>query len=442
MRCAEELKDIAVFPGDEDYNASYMLFDPSYDDVQPTFVAIPETVEDVQRCLQCSAANAVPCVVKSGGHSNAGYSTIDGSIHNGFVVYLAKLNRVRVSGDTVVAQAGAWWEDVYLEMNATSEDHLITGGSCSSVGVGGYTLGAGRSVLSRKYGLAIDNVVSMTMVTADGERVVVADATINPDLFWALRGGGGGNFGVVTEITFKSHKVDNPWYSTIEIVFEPEVSYEALIAIGSINPLLPRELNMHFFMTGNGILIITAVYLGSGIHALQYLEPLVDLASTYEVTEYNSYYEQVLNAYSPSMGHYERGCLLSNIDEGFVSILSSLTFPSSCILVFDQLGGEIADISPEDTSFFYREAKFEGDFGCTTITNETLEFLDTLHASLETAGYCLGSFLNVMDRRLDHWQEKYYGDNYPRLLEIKSKWNPIDKGYFHFPQEIGSDYHY
>ena len=432
-----------MFPGDDIYNSSFMLFDPSFYELQPAFIAFPESVEDVQRCLQCSTRNSVPCVVKSGGHSNAGYSTIDGSIHNGFMIYMSKMHNVTVSGDTVVAQTGAWWEDVYEEMNATSKDHLITGGSCSSVGVGGYTLGGGRSVLSRMYGLAVDNVVSMTMVTANGDRVVVANATTNPDLFWALRGGGGGNFGIVTDFTFKSHQTDYTTFLAMEIIFEPDRAQEAMITLGRINPQLAPESNMHFFMTGAGNLFITVIYLGDYQLALQNFEPLTNLAKTFEMVKYSSYYDYVLSAFSPTSGHYERGCLLTNIDEGFVDILTSLQeFPDGCIVVFDQLGGAITEVSPSSTAFYYRNAKFECDFGCTNATDESFEFVDTLYTALDKAGYCVGSFLNVMDRRLDHWQEKYYGDNYPRLLEIKNKWNPIDKGYFHFPQEIGSNFPY
>ena len=428
---------MSVFPGDETYNASYMLFDSSYDDVKPAFVAFPESVEDVQRCLQCSAANAAPCVVKSGGHSNAGYSTIDGSIHNGFMISLAKLNRVRVSGDTVVAQTGAWWGDVYA---IVKDEALITGGSCSSVGVGGYTLGGGRSVLSRKYGLAIDNVVSMTMVTVNGDRVVVANATTNPDLFWALRGGGGGNFGIVTDITFKAIQPYDS-YTTISINFESN-SKEALETLGSINKQLPRELSLHFMVAPGKVLNVTAIVFGSRAMAVAAMKPLMDMSNDVQVDTYSSYSAYLSTVTSPASGHYERGCFLSKIDKDFSDIIFSQVLYDNCGIVFDHLGGAIAEVSSDEMGYFHRSAQFECDISCIAPTDKTIEFQDNLHSTLEEAGYCLGSFLNVMDRRLAHWQEKYYGDNYPRLLEIKNKWNPIDKGYFHFPQEIGSDYHY
>ena len=429
---------MSVFPGDETYNASYMLFDPSYDDVKPAFVAFPESVEDVQRCLQCSAANAVPCVVKSGGHSNAGYSTIDGSINNGFVISLAKLNRVRVSGDTVVAQTGALWGDVYA---TTNDEVLITGGSCSSVGVGGYTLGGGRSVLSRNYGLAIDNIVSMTMVTANGDRVVVANATTNPDLFWALRGGGGGNFGIVTDITFKTIKPYDS-YISMSLNFEEANSKEALETLGSINDQLPRELSLHVMVSPGMKLNVYSIFFGNRDNAVASIQPLLDLSSSSRVAAFNSYSSYLSSVINPASGIYERGCLLSKIDKGFLDILSSYDMEEGCKVIFDHLGGAIAEVPTDEMSYFYRSAEYECDISCDDVTDENIEFLDSLFATLKETGYCLGSYLNVIDKRLDNWQEMYYGDNYYRLLEIKNKWNPIDVGYFHFLQEIGSDYQY
>ena len=98
---------------------------------------------------------------------------------------------------------------------------LIAGGECPTVGVGGYTLRGGFGPLSTTFGLAVDNVISMTMVTVDGGSAVVANAFTNSDLFWALRGGGGGNFGIVTDVTFRVHKAVHSNYMYLELTFEP-----------------------------------------------------------------------------------------------------------------------------------------------------------------------------------------------------------------------------
>ena len=445
--CGKELRDISAFPGEVMYEDNYVMFNPDFNYIRPAFIAFPESVEDVQRCLQCSAANSVPCVVKSGGHSNSGYSTIDGSLHNGFVISMTKLDKVSVKGDTVVIGGGAWWEDVYAEMD-DDLDLLLTGGACPTVGVSGFMMGGGYSFLSRQYGLGIDNVISMTMVTGDGSRVVTANSTTNPDLFWALRGGGGGNFGIVTEITLQGHRVTSSKYVMGSIGFEAgATSQEALATIGRISPHLPHNMFLHFYILSNRVLNIFFFYMGSSEDALEHLRPLTELASTVDSSYMSSYYDCLANAFTPSVGTYGRACLTEVIDEGFAEILFTMDIPiaPNCAIVFDQLGGAIRETPSDETAYFYRSAEFEATFRCFNAINDALrhvsvEFQDNHIYALEQTEYCVGSYVNGMDSRLDDWQRKYYGGNYARLMEIKAKWNPIGTGYFHFPQEIGSDY--
>lgn len=266
-----------------------MIFNQAYADIKPAFIAFPECIQDVQKCLQCSNAHSVPCVVKSGGHSNSGYSTIDGSVNDGFVINLAKMKGVSVKDDTVVVQAGCRFKDVYETLNGSHQ--LVTGGLCPFVGVGGYTQGGGYSGLSRKYGLAIDNVISMTMVTALGSRVVVANATTNSDLFWALRGGGGGNFGIVTDITFKTHTSEYSNYILGSLSFEAGAkSQEALSVIGRINSQLPQELYLDISVSSNRQLHVSPIFLGSLADAKVALKPITDLATEVSYANYSSYY--------------------------------------------------------------------------------------------------------------------------------------------------------
>ena len=227
--CGEELADISVFPGDPN---STLVNNPAFAHILPAFVALPKTIEDVQKCLACAYTNSVPFAVKCGGHSPIGKSTIDGSSNGAFVIYLSKMKAVKVMGESELkVQAGARWEDVYDVIKET--DYLIVGGVCPSVGVAGFTLGGGFSFISRKYGLAIDTLQSLTMVTVDGSSVVVADANTNTDLYWALRGGGGGNFGVVVDFTFKLFPATYPSYVYGSAVYTKENIIPVLSTIGS-----------------------------------------------------------------------------------------------------------------------------------------------------------------------------------------------------------------
>ena len=446
--CGKVLKDISAFPGEKKYEEGSVIYNQAYADIKPSFIAFPETVKDVQRCLQCSAANAVPCVVKSGGHSSAGYSTIDGS---GFVINLAEMSGVNVSDDNLVVQAGAIWSNVYEKIDSSL---LVTGGACPSVGVAGYTLGGGYGILDRKYGLAIDNVISMVMVTVSGDRVVVASDISNPDLFWALRGGGGGNFGIVTEIAFKIHKATYSNYVLGSLSYEAGTkSQSALDVIGRISLELPREMYLDLAISSNKELHIFSIYLGSYEDAVDYLKPITDIASEVSFTNYSSYY--ALAHQFSGKGGYDghisngpevlSGCVI-DIDEKVADIMFTSNIPEDCVFAFMHLGGQINETPPTATSYYHRKGEFYTYIPCNyngkEEEEEVLQFQYDFFNTLRQDGYCLGYYVNDIDKHLVNWQEKYYGDNYPRLLEIKNLWNPIGTGYFHFPQEIGSNYQY
>ena len=158
-------------------------------------------------------------VARSGGHSYGGYSTVA----NGVVVDLQRLKSVAVSQGRALVGAGARLGNIYNGLGA--HGLAIPAGTCPSVGIGGHALGGGFGLASRAWGLASDNVLAVQIVTADG-KVIVADAKHHPDLYWACRGGGGGNFGIATRFTFRTHAVAQgsyfvatwPWAQAAEVV--------------------------------------------------------------------------------------------------------------------------------------------------------------------------------------------------------------------------------
>lgn len=392
--------------------------------------------------------HAIPCVVKSGGHSSAGYSTIDKSNGNAFVINLAKMNRVVVSEYSAAIQAGARWKDVYEQLNSSQ---LIIGGMCPHVGLGGYTLGGGYGLLQRRYGMAIDNVMSMTMVTANGARVVLANKTVNPELFWALRGGGGGNFGIVTEMEFKVYQSTYSSFIMAIAKFESgSKSEQALTTIGVLTSHLPKELYLDIIVLANRELSIALVYLGDYEKMVESVKPILELTSDVKYTNYSSY-KELAAAFSAERDYYHttsggplytRGCIVNRIDKDFAEIVFKNSIPNGCMIPFVHLGGVIAEILPNETGYYYRTGAFDYYTRCIYKKGqeETFHFQDSLYTTLLEHGYCVGNYVNDMDRRLQGWQEKYYGGNYQHLLEVKNKWNPVDSGYFHFPQEIGSNY--
>ncbi|MFF1572445.1 FAD-binding oxidoreductase [Leifsonia sp. NPDC058292] len=174
----------------------------------PTAVLRPADVADVQRAVTFSAGSGLPLAVRGGGHSFAGLGTVDA----GIVIDLAALNAVDVGDDGVVrVGGGATWGAVAAAL--APRGLVLSSGDTASVGVGGLTLSGGIGWMVRRHGLALDSLLAVEVVTADGA-VVPADRERHPDLFWAVRGGGGA-FGVVTRFDFQAHPGGDLWFGTI-----------------------------------------------------------------------------------------------------------------------------------------------------------------------------------------------------------------------------------
>ncbi|MFJ9788967.1 FAD-binding oxidoreductase [Streptomyces globosus] len=200
---ARGLDGRVVLPGDPDYPEARQLFQPRYDGIAPAAVAYPAHAGDVAACLDFARRSRVPVVPRGGGHSYAGWSTRAG----GLVVDLGALDRTAVEGSAaegtaVRIGAGARIGDVNRTLAARGLG--IPTGLCPTVGIAGLTLGGGLGPSSRAYGATCDRLTGATAVTPDG-RVREVGEGADPDLFWALRGGGGGNFAVVTEFRFAAH---------------------------------------------------------------------------------------------------------------------------------------------------------------------------------------------------------------------------------------------
>src|SRR3954470_22178245 len=182
-------------PGDAGYASAAKPYNAALGVRRPAAIARVAGADDVRTCVRRVRGHGVPLAARGGGHSYAGFSTPD----NGVVVDLSALKTLTVKTDgTAVIGAGARLIDVYAALAA--HGRALPAGSCPTVGIAGLTLGGGVGVLGRSYGLTADRLQRVELVTADG-RVHRADAATDGDLFWASRGGGGGNFGVATSLT-------------------------------------------------------------------------------------------------------------------------------------------------------------------------------------------------------------------------------------------------
>ena len=441
--CGEELHNISSFPGEERYNQSLVIYNPAYSNLHPSFFAFPKSKNGVQRCLKCACENHVRVVLRSGGHSEVGYSTIGSE---GFVIYLSEMNQVVIDNLSKVihVQAGARWREIY---NKTGSSHLVVGGTCPSVGVSGYTLGGGYSLLSRYHGLAIDNLLSVTMVTANGSNVVVANTTVNSELFWALRGGGGGNFGAVTEFSFQLHPT-HPNYVSGTMKFIGNGTYQFLELLKTATQL-PKEVNFVFSIFPLQKVIVSPFFIGSYSDAHKALKPFIEIASSVDMKNFSSY-DQVLQYIGKdlhavsSRPEMMRGCMLKDFSKEVAKLFYEIDIPRSCRVEFEYFMATVSTIAPNETAFYHRNALFDCYASClysnTSEYDQVSKFEDNLFNSLMQGGHCAGGYINDVDPRVQDWQHFYYGENYERLVAIKQLWNPIGSGMLHFLQEIGSPY--
>ena len=219
-KLSQAMRGRVIYRGQRGFAAASHVFNERFDYVTPGAVARPLDTNDVSAAVKWCVAKGVSLRARSGGHSYAGYSVLG----NGVVLDLRNIHNVNVDrrAGTATIGAGAQLIDVYTALAAHGA--TIPAGSCPSVCVGGHALGGGMGLAGRNFGLASDHIVGARIVTADG-RIHNVSPRSDPDLLWALKGGGGGNFGVVTQLTMKLQRmprtaayffVDWPWSSASE----------------------------------------------------------------------------------------------------------------------------------------------------------------------------------------------------------------------------------
>lgn len=234
-----------LFPGSKAYKNAIFIGNLLYRFNPPACVVMAETNEDIQTTVQFAVKNDCKLNVKNGGHSYAGYCLNE----DGIVLDLSKMCTFKIDHKelTVTTQAGATWLQLYQGLKGANEQYMIVGGQCPTVGVSGFTLGGGLSTFSRGYGLAVDNLLSVKHVDVQGNLIELTNNETDPakrDLFWALTGGGGGNFGVTVEFKYRIHKLPNRNVVCGELTWNiPQQEADFIAAMSAFNTMdAPNEL--------------------------------------------------------------------------------------------------------------------------------------------------------------------------------------------------------
>lgn len=426
--------DGALFrPGDAEYEAARRGHNLSID-ARPVAIVRAAGAGDVALAVGHARTTGVELAVRGGGHSPGGQSTGDGVL----VVDLGAMTELEIDRETrsVRAQPGLTAGAVTA---ALAEHGLaIPFGDTPTVGIAGLTLGGGIGYLARQHGLAIDHLEAVEIVLADG-RLITASATEHPDLFWAVRGGGG-NFGIVTRFVYRAVPVGTVYGGALVLPATAATIAGIAAAAGAAPDELTTITDMMYappmpFLPeawiGKPILIVTAVYAGDpadGPAALDpfraLAEPIADLMAP---MPYPGIYAFTEEAGTP-MPYHIRSSFLTGIDAavGEIAVAAFESAPPGAMFHFRVLGGAVARVDPDATAFAHRDARFMAMamavFGDEAPTAE-LAWVDAMHAALRPRA--LGVYSNFLaDEGPERVAEAYPPATYERLAAVKRTYDP------------------
>jgi FAD/FMN-containing dehydrogenase len=425
-----------IRPGDAEYDEARAVYNAIHDR-RPAMVVRAAGVDDVRAAIHLAREHDLPLAVRGGGHSVAGFSTCD----DGIVLDLGAMRQISVDPERRLARAGGGC--TWGELNQATHAFGLgtTGGVISTTGIAGLTLGGGLGFLTRRCGLACDNLASAELVTADGDLVSCSEGK-NDDLFWALRGGGG-NFGVVTSFEYRLHGVGDVIGGPTVFALDADVlrGFGEVIArapeqLGAILglalappfPFLPQEWHL------KPVAVVISCWTGEPDDAQEALRPLEELAPVigqsvgpmpYPVI--NTLFDELL---PKGLRHYWKSLFVAEIAEPTIDLhvehasrvptLESGTF-------FFPIDGACHRVGPDETAFAFRDRSFGvGVFGTwpdpaddERITAWVRDYDDALRPFSDGGGYVNFSSSDELDR-----VPKTYGANHARLVQVKRRFDP------------------
>jgi len=434
------LRGALVEPGDSGYEEARKVYNAMIDK-KPRLIATCVDVADVISCVNFARENQLLLAIRCGGHNAGGLGIADEAL----VIDLAGIKHTQVDPEAgiVTVGGGCTWGEVDRASHAFGM--AVPSGIISTTGVGGLTLGGGIGHLTRKCGLTIDNMLSADVVLANGKSVK-SSATENPDLFWALRGGGG-NFGVVTSFSFKLHKIDTvyagpmlyelsqttdvmKWYRDF-IVKAPE-DLNGWFAFLTVPPGPPLPESLHLKKMCGIVWCCTAPQ----AQAEEMFKPIrafkkaaLDFVGPMPQPTLQSMFDGV---YPPGLQWYWRADFVNELSDDAIAqhVQFGQTMPTMhCTMHLYPINGAAARVSKTETAWNYRDANWaqvmvgvDPDPAKKEIISKwARDYFDALHPY--SAG---GAYVNFMMDEGEDRVKATYGANYQRLTEIKAKYDPAN----------------
>ena len=441
---------------DPNYKRAATLWNPAIQ-VWPSLILRPATYDDASFILQTLYTSDVPIRLMGGRHSYAGYSS-----HRGVVLDSALMKNITVNWqeETITVQSGVIWSEVYQALKGS--EYVVIGGLCPTVGVVGFTLGGGyNSMYTRPFGLASDNALNFTVALYNGT-IVQASSQINSDLYWALRGGGGGNFAYVLEMTQKIHRITETSLPSGEISFfnitwqnqdlkgalvnwltfikdvaniDTRISFDAIVV---------RSLEINFILmwgTFNGPQVelpsLFKPWLSKTPHPISF--------TIFNYTQFDIIRElgEAFYPFPVKNRQHIVSALATNITDAMLDVIleSPLNDSRTVTQVMDIIYLNNAN-KDNNTAWAFADISFDiaPGFGWVTSDDDinaiqiAESWLQRLLNAATATHSIVGAYLNYIDPYTKNWRSMYYRHHWHRLTKIKAKWDPT--WYFRFPQAI------
>lgn len=422
---------------DEKYNQLRKGFNKRFDKF-PKIIALCLTEIGVQAAVQKAKSEQLKISVKSGGHSFEAFSCGNDSL----LINLSQMNKIHwLENDQVSLQPACLLQEIYAEF--LPKKRIIPAGSCGTVGVAGLALGGGYGFFSRKYGLTCDNLTRIKMVDGNGNLI---DSDQNPDLLWACRGGGNGNFGVVTEMQFKTHTAPDS-FNSYRLKFRnlnQERFMQLIRAWFEFTQNLPNEAFSAFVLNGKTLTILVTNFLKHNPNFESSFDELKTLSDEYSPT-YNQPLANALKRYygrkeplyfkNASAGLYKG---IDEIESILPQVFQKVVATPGMIYQINTLGGNIQNPEFEKSAAYpHREfpylSELQSYWENQSAEQKFLTAFEEIQKLFQNQGIT-AQYRNYPDINLPNWETAYYGKNYKKLQKIKSQLDPHDL--FRFEQSI------
>ncbi|MFF4959523.1 FAD-binding oxidoreductase [Streptomyces sp. NPDC001222] len=439
-KCAPaQLTGRIVRPKDPTYTDARLGWDQLFSHY-PLVVVFAQNTQDVVNALTWARQNNVSLRVRSGRHSLEGWSNVD----NGLVIDISELKSVHIDAASRIAKVGAGLNQLEAVTTLAKQDFAVTTGTEGSVGLSGATLGGGFGFLTRWLGMACDSLVGAEVVVPSGTecaKVIRADLHENPDLLWALRGAGNGNYGIITSLTYKVAPLKSVTYL---VATWPDIGnlHDIFDAYQRTAPTTDHRLGTQLEIHRNQIFLFGVLPEGTPGEAKQLLDPILSIGSPGVTTQVGNWGDVYAGFQIPTA--------LEPANWKFYSQFTRKPFPSKAIDIINDFmmdaptddsnyfvqafGGNVRKSPRGGTSFPHRDALFYAEPGvgwgkrgtdpgvCDPLTSDAQAWIAEF--SLALRPYVNGAYVNVPNIGMQEWETAYWGPNFDRLREIKTKYDP------------------